>query len=572
MEQINEVVEASNPAAQEVALEYLAAFYTRRDVAQFLTDWAIVDVDCTVLDFSYGGCSFLNASLTTLQERGNPCPATQIYGVDIDALATSYLQELFAAGASAEQFVCRDFFDLEPSDLAGFPFGAVTGNPPYIRYHDIPEALRMRAEARLRQYGIEISGRASYWAFFLLYSIMFLRPGGRLALVLPGSFIHTDYSVQIRELLVSQFERVNIILLQERIFKGTQEESVIVCAEGAGRPNKSLRIGMASTVEELQDVLSNLDDRTSELGSEVDDKEWLGALIEEDALELYGQLTDEPHSVKLGDVLVARIGVVTGNNNYFIPSPQTLAQKNLPTSDLIPIIRRPIYFKGVAVTDEDLAFLRDSGKAHLLLTPPRNKSAMKRTTRSYIDEGEEAGINEAVKCKTRKPWYVVPHTEAPAAFMPCMVASWPRLVVNNSSFTCTNNILKLKWKEERPNSDWTRLALGTMSTLSQLSAELVGRSYGGGVLKVEPTELKRLVVPLLSAEAADRIGGQVDSFLRENRVNEAIDTVDTALVAEMPGLTPSGLTHLRNARNQLFLRRRQHRRDAERIVGLQGTE
>lgn len=568
MEQINEVVEASNPATQEAAIEYLAAFYTRRDVAQFLTDWAIVDVDCTTLDPSYGGCSFLNASLATLQERGNPFPATQIYGVDIDALATSYLQELFDAGASPEQFVRRDFFELDPSDLAGFPFGAVTGNPPYIRYHDIPEELRKRAEARLRQYGIEISGRASYWAFFLLYSIMFLRPGGRLALVLPGSFIHTDYSVQVRELLASHFERVNIILLQERIFDGTQEESVIVCAEGAGRPHQSLRIGTAGTVEELKAVLGDLDNRTSALGSEVNDKEWLGALIEEDALELYGQLTDGPNSVKLGDVLVARIGVVTGNNNYFIPSPQTLMRKNLPVSDLIPVIRRPLYFKGVAVSDEDLAFLRNSEKAHLLLTPPRNKSVMKRATRRYIDEGEEAGINEAVKCKTRKPWYVVPHTEAPAAFMPCMVASWPRLVVNASSFTCTNNILKLTWKKERPDNDWTRLALGTLSTLTQLSAELVGRSYGGGVLKVEPTELKRLAVPLLSAKAAGRIVNQVDSLLRENRVNEAIDVVDATYMAETPSLTPLGLTKLRDARNQLFLRRRQHRRDAERIVGL----
>ncbi len=567
MEQINETVGVGNSSTQEAVIEYLAAFYTPPDVAQLMADWAIIDEDCTVLDPSYGGCSFLNASLATLQERGSPCAGTQIYGVDIDGLATSYLQELFAAGASPEQFVCRDFFELEPTDLAGFPFGAVTGNFPYIRYHDIPEELRRRAEARLKQYGIEISGRASYWAFFLLYSIKFLKSGGRLALVLPGSFIHTDYSVQIRELLASQFERVNILLLQERIFEGTQEESVIVCAEGAGRPNQSLRIGTASTVEELKDALGDIDNRTRALGSEVDDREWLRALIDENALELYGQLTNGSNVVKVGDVLVARIGVVTGNNNYFIPSPQTLAQKKLPTSDLIPVIRRPLYFKGVAVTDEDLNFLRDSEKAHLLLSPPRNKSAMKKATRSYIDEGERAGIHTAQKCKARKPWYVVPHIEPPPAFMPCMVASWPRLVVNDSSFTCTNNILKLTWKEERPNNDWIRLALGTLSTLSQLSAELVGRSYGGGVLKVEPTELKRLAIPLLSAEAADRIVDQVNGLLREKRINEATDAVDAALVAETPGLTPSGLTQLRNARNQLFLRRRKHRRDAQRIVG-----
>jgi adenine-specific DNA-methyltransferase len=566
MESLNNATEKCNTPALEASIEYLAAFYTPPHIAQILTDWVIVDAEDRVLDFSFGGCSFLNASLVTLQNLGAPHPGTQIFGVDIDPNAAAYLTDLYLAGASPEQYICRDFFQVDLTDFGGVPFSAVAGNPPYIRYHDIPEEFRKRAEARLQQFGIQISGRASYWAFFLLYAIHFLKPGGRLALVLPGAFIHTDYSLQVRELLAQHFEQVNICLLQERIFEGTEEESVIVCADGAGRPNKSVRIGTATTAEELKEVLSDLDNKTHVVKAEVSGQEWLRPLVNQDALNFYDQLSTGPKVIRLGDWLQARIGIVTGNNKYFILSNRARDEKQLPVEHFIPVIRRPAYLTGLTVRNKDLAFLAKKEKDYLLLNPPEAISAMSNSLRNYIDEGERDGINLAQKCKARKPWYVVPHTAPPPAFMPCMVASWPRLMINKSNYTCTNNILKLTWKEKRPNNDWLRIALGTLSTLTQLSAELVGRSYGGGVLKVEPTELTRLVIPLLSEERANQIIDKVDALLRKGKMLAATDIVDEALAGEIQVLKPRRIESLRGARNQLFLRRRKHRRDSERIM------
>ena len=39
------------------------------------------------------------------------------------------------------------------------------------------------------------------------------------------------------------------------------------------------------------------------------------------------------------------------------------------------------------------------------------------------------------------------------------------------------------------------IAVGVFSTLNGLSAELVGRSHGGGVLKPEPGEMAQLPLP-----------------------------------------------------------------------------
>lgn len=544
----------------------LAPFYTPERVAQLLTDWAVVDARDLILDPSYGGCAFLNGAFLTLKRKGSLRPEKQVFGVDIDPAAEGYLSDLLVAGATREQYINKDFFDVNLEDFGVPYFDAIVGNPPYIRYHDIPESLQKKAEARLAQFGIRISGRASYWAFFLLYSMKLLRRGGRLAMVLPGSIIHTDYSTHVRELLIQNFEKVTIHLLQERIFQGTQEESVILCAEGAGRQNESVRINHAATVDDLVSAFND----TSKQGRMVDGNEgdggWLRALIDRESLEVYDEMAANPNVIRLGEWVETRIGVVTGSNGYFILSQNEREERGISERYFIPVIKRPAYVQGLVATDRNLSLIEKRGKDYLLLNPPRDLRLMPKSLSKYIEEGEKAGVHLAWKCKSRDPWYVVPHTYIPEAFMPCMSASWPRIMVNRSNYTCTNNILRLAWKDGRNTADWTRLALGTLSTFSQVSAELVGRSYGGGVLKVEPGELTRLAVPLVPHGVTQSLAYQVDALLRQNNQVAATEAVDAALLAANPDFSLIKLNLLRSARHKLFMRRRQHRNDAKKIA------
>ncbi|MBM3241827.1 hypothetical protein FJZ31_36615 [Candidatus Poribacteria bacterium] len=543
-----------------------ASFYTPQPVAQALADWAITDADTTVLDPSFGGCAFLYAALETLGRRGNPAPGKQIYGVDIDADAAFYIEPLFRAGAVPEQFITEDFFNITPDYFGNKLFGAVIGNPPYIRYHEIPEDAQQRAIDCLETFNIKISGRASYWAFFLLYSMQFLRPGGRLAMVLPGALLHTDYSAQVRELLTKHFEQVTVYLLQERIFEGTDEESVLLCAAGARKPHKTLRIGTVKKVEALEQAIKEMQASTRTFDNVYGDGGWLRALIEKETIALYDGLMENQNVIRMGKWVTTRIGVVTGNNEFFILSKDEQEQRGISDNYLKPIIRRASHLTGLWIRDENLQHIATNGNKYLLLVLDQVESKLPKSLQEYIQYGQEIGISKSQKCRARRHWYVVPHTFIPPAFMPCMVAAWPRLVINQSQYTCTNNILRLLWKEARPGEDWIRLALGTLSTLSQLSAELVGRSYGGGVLKLEPKELARLAVPLVPVEVSEELARKVDSLLRKNKASEATDAVDSALLNSDIGLNTTKVEHLRKARNQLFLRRRQHRRDAQGIL------
>jgi adenine-specific DNA-methyltransferase len=544
----------------------LAAFYTPQNVAQILTDWALTNPHDTVFDPSYGGCAFLNAARDTLFRRGSLNPEQQIYGADIDPDARVYLQNLLAAGADGRQFIKEDFFNLDRNNFGGDLFSAVVGNPPYLRYHSIPTILQERAATRLLEMGMSISGRASYWGYFLLYSTQFLRPGGRLAMVLPGALLHTDYAAQVRNHLTNHFEQVSIHLLQERIFDGTQEETIIVCAEGAGRPNQAVRVGYVSSVNELANALGDVKAQKLVLTGQNGDGDWLRSLLEEETSQLYDDLVAGDDVIRLGDWVSTRIGVVTGNNNYFIMSDSVRADRGISEKYFLPVIKRAAYVAGLAATKRDLQALKQQGKDCLLLYPPTGLSRTAKALRDYLELGEQKGVSAAWKCSVRDPWYVVPHADAPEAFMPVMAASWPRLIVNRSGSTCTNNILKLSWKDKRPASDWTRLALGTLSTFCQLSAELVGRSYGGGVLKLEPRELAQLAVPLIPPNETKSLASCVDALLRQNRMEEATKVVDATLMSANAQLTLQRLEQLQAARKKLFLRRRQHRRDAEKLA------
>jgi hypothetical protein len=111
-----------------------------------------------------------------------------------------------------------------------------------------------------------------------------------------------------------------------------------------------------------------------------------------------------------------------------------------------------------------------------------------------------------------------------------------------------------------------RLALGTLSSFSQLSAELVGRSYGGGVLKLEPSELKRLRVPLVPSTITKVLAKHVNFLLRQGKHAEATSAVDDALIEAGCGLSAEKIALVRTARDKLFMRRRQHRKDARVIL------
>jgi hypothetical protein len=84
---------------------------------------------------------------------------------------------------------------------------------------------------------------------------------------------------------------------------------------------------------------------------------------------------------------------------------------------------------------------------------------------------------------------------APDLFFTYMSHRYPRLITNTAGVSFVNSMHGLRLKPGLPKEAKTALPLLVLNTATMLGAEIHGRSYGGGVLKMEPREAARLPVP-----------------------------------------------------------------------------
>ena len=99
-----------------------------------------------------------------------------------------------------------------------------------------------------------------------------------------------------------------------------------------------------------------------------------------------------------------------------------------------------------------------------------------------------------------------------------------------------------------------------LNSVTLLGAELVGRAYGGGLLKLEPKEADRLPVPSLGAvfdAAADlrRLRPALAKHLRTRNLTDVVKAVDRVLLRQSLRIPRDEIDQLWAARRALFGRR-----------------
>ncbi len=523
-------------------------FYTPDALAHSIAQWAVTKPGATILDPSFGGCAFLRAAVSRLRNLQAPCAARQVFGADRDPAARTWLSSILEQGAHEEQFLFQDFLSLRPQQFRTL-FSAVLGNPPYVKHHSIPHRLQRAAARALTENDLRLSAMASYWAYFVLHSIDFVAPGGRLALILPGSLIHADYASVVRTSLKDAFGKVTAIFLQERIFPEAEEESVLLFAEQRGQKMTEVRVGLASCTSIRLDE-EGLDRCTQPLASPEGEDSWLRAILDSKVLSIYDQAATQ--CCQLRDKAKIRIGTVTGANRFFVLRPSVFRELSIPRHYATPILSRASLLHGLVFDKTALKNAHKSDCACLLIRPPLRASTDS-AVKAYLRRGIKEGIHERLKCSIREPWYRVRIGTVPHAFLTYMSGMAPRLVLNTAQIPSTNAIHGLTWLETVSERESRSIAVGFLSTLTQLSAELEGRSYGGGVLKLEPSEAGSLLIPLLGSDTPRTIFRSAHQLCRQGDESSATQMVDEILQREL--LTRSELSRLRVGLQMLRRRR-----------------
>ncbi len=111
-----------------------------------------------------------------------------------------------------------NFFALENTAQ----FATIIGNPPYVRYQDIPAETRQLT----RRSGLD--GRANLYLFFIEKCLRHLAPGGELIFITPRDFLKATSAVPLNRELFSQGTITDFIDLGDaRLFDGATPNCAI---------------------------------------------------------------------------------------------------------------------------------------------------------------------------------------------------------------------------------------------------------------------------------------------------------------------------------------------------------
>jgi adenine-specific DNA-methyltransferase len=521
------------------------AFFTPPAMAQFIADWAVRTAEDVTMEPSCGEASFVLACAERLRLLGaEGTLEDKLHGVELHAASAAYANQLLAEAGVAARVHVGDFFDV-PLDES---YDVVVGNPPYVRYQEFTGASRLKARQAALEVGVSLSGLASSWAAFTVQAARLVRSDGRLGLVLPAELLSVNYAGPVRRFLMERFACVRLFMFDERVFPGATEEVVLLLAEGEG-PTDHIAVSQARNLEDLNH-LSDLRWQPADPS-----RKWTPALLDADALGTYSALSTK--FVDLESWGRTDLGMVTGNNRYF-----TLNQDQVEALGLdLDVVRisppGSKHLRGLRLTDTTLDQLGDEGKSVFLFRPGDKPT---HHALSYIRAGQAKRVDKAYKCKVRTPWWRVPWVEVPDLFLTYMNHDTPRLVTNDAEVSYLNSVHGVRLKPENREIGRELLPLASLNSLTVLGAELVGRTYGGGLLKVEPREADRLPVPSpeVVAQAAEGLraaAAPVGLLLQRGKLLEAVRLIDQVLLVDCLGIPIDQLVQLREARQGLFGRR-----------------
>jgi adenine-specific DNA-methyltransferase len=529
------------------------AFFTPPELAQYLSDWAIRTPDDVVLEPSCGDAEFLLAAGRRVRQLGGGLFAgATLTGVEVDGQSAEAAQRRLAEAGFPVAISVENFFHVEPPENDWDKYHAVIGNPPYIRYQNFAGPMRARAmEASLRA-GVRLKNLSSAWAPFIVHASRFVRPDGRMALVLPAELLYVSYAAEIRRFLLERFAHIRLVMFEERVFPGVQEEVVLLLAEGTGAA-PHFELYQTRNIATLQsDIAQWVPCAPDEVGK------WSEALLPTADLEVYASVTASTDFVKLLDWGDTYLGSVTGANKYFSLTASEIALHGIPLSDLVEISPPGSrHLRGLTFTNSSWNELAiEEQRVYLLY--PRDRPAV--GTKKYIETGETAKVHLGYKCSNRRPWWRVPLVDPPDLLLTYMDRHRPRLVTNRANVRILNSLYGVRLRAGMKRLGKDHLPIAALNSVTLLGAEVVGRAYGGGMLKLEPTEADRLPMPspeLLerSADALRALQPHLSKDLRQGNLDAAVAQVDRVLLSEGVGLPHNQLVALRNARATLFGRR-----------------
>jgi adenine-specific DNA-methyltransferase len=549
--------------AAEVPEKLRGAYFTPAPIVDYLTRWALAGGPARVLEPCCGDGAFLRAIAARRPERNLNLVVDAIEIDEASAQSARSLAPALAHTGAVLDVTHADFFQWLEGQGEQARWEAVVGNPPYVRYQYLDASQRDRAARLCARAGVTLSKRTNAWVPFVIASAMHLTPGGRLAMVVPAEILHVIHADGLRKWLEREMSSVTVVHLRAMAFSGVLQGVVLLLAvrrkkDHSRREDEGISLTRLRVIdvenEQSLPVMESLSARPVDSHPGFNGQ-WMRALLTRDELQQLSRIEKQPWARKFTDLASVDIGIVTGANGFFVTDRTTVETYALsPMAH--PALARSEHARGVVYTAQDHQQNASADRSVFFLEFPRApRKSFPSPIRRYLARGEKLGIPERYKCRIRDPWWAVPYVwSAPVALLK-RCHGFPRLVLNACEAYSTDTAYRVKLAsgcESRPQD----LVFSFVNSLTFLMAELEGRSYGGGVLELVPSEIEALRIPL--ARPTVQQFRKLDAMVRDGSSAEQIlDFTDPLILgrAGPGGMSARAIHSLREAWIRLRNRR-----------------
>jgi adenine-specific DNA-methyltransferase len=543
-------------------------YYTPRAISDFLACWAVQRATDSVLEPSCGDGAIIESVMRRRETFGSDWSTGETIGLELNPEAAREAAARLNASNGVGEIIVGDFFAycrdrLLPGglwDSLAPRFDAVIGNPPFIRYQNFPDEHRETAFDLMRQIGLHPNKLTNAWVAFLICSAMALKKDGRLAMVIPAELLQVSYAAEVRRFLSDFFERITLVTFRNLVFPDIQQEVVLLLAEKQASESLGIRTVELREASDLSqfDFFESLNAGVKPLDHSAE--KWTKYFLPARQIVLLRNLRAHSSVSCIREVAEVDVGVVTGENDFFILKPSE-ARGLAITRFTKRTVSRSAQLLGLTLGEADWLRLREEDSRILLFAPKNTASAeLPKAVRAYIKTGEKKETHKGYKCRIRKQWYVVPSTWIPDAFAMRQVHRFPKLVVNDAKATSTDTVHRVRF---RTGTNPRQIAAAFLNSMTFAFSEVMGRSYGGGVLTFEPSEVEGLPIPLIGAERLDY--EFIDRALRSGDIISILDHTDQILLRDGMGLSQTQIGALRDAWTSLRDRRINRRASAQQL-------
>jgi len=188
-------------------------------------------------------------------------------------------------------------------------------------------------------------------------------------------------------------------------------------------------------------------------------------------------------------------GIATGANEFFFLTSSQIVEYGLDKRFFRRAIGRTRDCPCGTLSTSRLDTLEAAGRPTWLLSLDRQpREKLPAPLSAYLQRGEEAGLGQRALIKTRRPWYRMEQREEPPLLFAYLGRRDCRFLLNCAGVVpLTGFLCVYPWDRSERHVRKLWQALNHPDTLANLA--FVGKSYGGGALKVEPRQLDALEIP-----------------------------------------------------------------------------